>query len=201
MLGSGDRDPGWGKLVGTGRRRVVRDGSIKVVDMRAEIWGMGRVIKLRHPLSAVLPFVCLLAYGCGGGANTDFPPPANGDSARAAFPAEIGGNAVEIETLDLDAERYEGMRGKYGEAATILIVRAIDQEAMDAIIENDALPLLEGYSTRMSGRVNGKWGMRGSGGPGRIQGWQNQAWLFVVTGSSDPVFDELVEKFPYISKK
>jgi hypothetical protein len=150
-------------------------------------------------------FACLAAVflaSCGdGGYNTEFAPPAGDEKYGDIFPKEVGGVAAKIEPLSLDAARYEGAIASYGTGARVVIVQTKDEAALDEYVKGTAVPKLESYGSRSSGKMNGVWKFRGSGDKGRLYGWQNGSWVFAVEASNDTLFDEAVSKFPYISKK
>jgi len=152
----------------------------------------------------VLPCLALalaLSACGGGGYDTAIAPPTGEETYAATFPTEIGGTAAEISRLELDPALYGGATATYGSGASLTILRVQTEEAMDAYVNDRLLPRLESYSTRSSGKFNGAWSLRGKGKNGRLYGWQNRAWLFVIEAANDAIFDEAVEKHPYISKK
>ena len=117
------------------------------------------------------------------------------------FPTEVSGVAAKIEPLKLDPDRYKGASATYGPNAKVVILQTKDGDSMDTYVKNTAVPDLARYNNRSSGKINGVWKFRAHGDNGRIHGWQNGAWIFVVEASNDTLFDEVVSKFPYISKK
>ncbi len=145
--------------------------------------------------------LAFILTACGGGYNTDFPPPTGKEKLRELVPAEIGGVAVAAEKLELDAAEYFGTKSSYGTGASITIVQCKTQDGLDKYVKETVVPSLESYGTRSSGKFNGVWSLKASGKNGRVHGWQNQNWLFVISASSDALFDEVVDKFAYIDKK
>ncbi len=152
-----------------------------------------------------IPFLCVAAVllsSCGSSYHTAFPPPTGKEKYSDIIPAEIGGEAVRSEKLELDPASYNGARFTFGEKASILMVQSSSGEALDDYFEDSVVPLLEtGYSSKVSGKFNGVWSARASGSAGRIQGWQNGAYIFVIAAATDELFDEIVGKFDYIAKK
>lgn len=154
---------------------------------------------LRHSLS-ILPFALLLS-ACGDSYDTNLPPPKSEATFKEILPAEIGGEAVKGELLPLDKASYHGIKASYGTSASIIVLQCGTQEALDDYVKGTAVPLLEPFSTRASGKFNGVWSLKASGKNGRIRGWQNSNWFFLIETADDALFDEVVEKFPYIQKK
>ncbi len=153
--------------------------------------------------SILFPVIALavLLSSCGQSYNTAYPPPKNETTYKEILPEEIGGEAVSGEQLPLDPASYRGLKATYGTGASITVLQCKDQDAMDRYLKDTVVPSLEGYGSRSSGKFNGVWSVRGKGANGRIQGWQNQSWFFLIEASNDKLFDEAVEKFPYISRK
>ena len=152
-----------------------------------------------------VPFLCaaaVLLSSCGSSYNTAFPSPTGDEKYSDIIPAEIGGEKVRSEKLELDAATYNGARFTFGENASILMVQCSNQETLDTYFKESVVPQLEtGYSSKVSGKFNGFWSARAKGSSGRIQAWQNGAYVFVISASTDELFDEIVGKFPYIAKK
>lgn len=152
-----------------------------------------------------VPLLCAVAFllsSCGNSYNTAFPAPTGEEKYSDIIPADIGGEKVRSAKLELDAATYNGARFTYGESASILMVQCSSQETLDTYFKESVVPLLEtGYSSKVSGKFNGVWSARASGSSGRIQAWQNGAYIFAVSADSDELFDEIVGKFPYIAKK
>lgn len=151
--------------------------------------------------AAVLVLVLLLLLqACSSGYNTELPPPTGDETYAEVMPASIGGQAAEIQPLPLDKKRYHGARARYGTAASVEIVEVRSAADVDAYVGEHIKPRLDGYSNRVSGKFNGVWSLRGSGKSGRLQGWQNRNWLFVIEASNDQLFEEVVDRFTYISR-
>lgn len=139
---------------------------------------------------------------CGGGYKTEFPPPTGEEKYTDIVPGEVAGIPMEGKLLELNADQYHGATFTYGEKATLLMVQCANEELLDAYMKDSIVPQIdEGYSSRVSGKFNGRWSARASGASGRFQAWQNGAYLFVIKAANDEVFDEIVGKFPYIAKK
>ena len=155
-------------------------------------------MKFKHLL---LLLAALLISSCGGGYRTDFPPPTGKETYREILPADVGGAAVEVAQLQLDAGHYHGAKATYGAKASIVILEVKDQDSLDKYVNEMVKTELEKYNNRMSGKFNGVWSLRGTGNPGRIYGWQNRSWFFLIQAADDQLFDEVVSKLPYISKK
>jgi len=102
--------------------------------------------------------------------------------------------------VPLDEGRYHGVRARYGEVATVEIVQVHALGDVDGYIERHLAPRLERYRHRASGKVDDRWQSRASG-PGRLYGWQNGNWLFVIEATDDRLFDEAVDGFAYIRRK
>lgn len=143
----------------------------------------------------------LLITSCGGGYRTDFPPPTGKETYREILPADVGGASGQVAQLQLDAEHYHGAKATYGTNASITILQVKDQDSLDKYVNDTVKTELEKYNNRVSGKFNGVWSLRGSGTPGRIHGWQNKGWFFLIQAANDQLFDEVVSKLPYISKK
>lgn len=144
----------------------------------------------------------LLLSACGSNYNTQLPPPTGEEKYSEIVPAEIGGEVVRSEKLELEAGVYHGSRFTFGDKASIVMVQCTNQEAIDSYFKGTVVPQLdEGYGSKVSGKFNGVWSARASGNSGRIQAWQNGAYVFVIEAGTDELFEEIVEKFPYIAKK
>jgi hypothetical protein len=144
----------------------------------------------------------LLLSACGSSYNTQFPPPTGEEKYSEIVPAEIGGEAVRSEKLEREAGVYHGSRFAFGEKASIVMVQCSNQKAIDTYFKGTVVPQLEeGFGSKVSGKFNGVWSARASGSSGRIQAWQNDAYVFVIEAGTDELFEEIVEKFPYIAKK
>lgn len=152
-----------------------------------------------------IPLLCaaaLLLSSCGSSYNTAFPTPTGEEKYADIIPAEIGGEAVSSEKLELEEGVYHGSRFPFGDAASIVMIQCANQGALDTYFKDTVVPQLEtGYSSKVSGKFNGKWSARASGSAGRIQAWQNGSYIFVIEAESDELFDEIVENFSYIAKK
>ncbi len=143
----------------------------------------------------------LLLSACGGGYKTDFAPPTGEETYAETFPADIAGTPMKLEPLDLDPARYRGAVATYGPGVSLTIVQCADQEAVDAFVNDRLRPGLKRFSNRSSGKFNGFWSLRGRAGEERLHGWQNRNWLFVIEAPGEALFDEAVEKHPYIGKE
>jgi hypothetical protein len=134
------------------------------------------------------------------GYRTDFPPPTGTETYAQVLPASIGGEPMAIRPLQL-GERYRGARAEYGGAAAIEIVQVANQADLDRYVRSRVRPRLDVYGQRASGKVDGIWALSGRGDAGRLYGWQNQQWLFVIEARSDALFEEAVDRFAYISRR
>jgi len=134
------------------------------------------------------------------GYRTDVPPPTGKETYAQVMPASIGEEPMEIQPLPLDGDRLHGARARYGSRASIEIVQARSPDHLDAYVAEHVRPRLEGYESRASAKINGRWSLRGNGDDGRLYGWQNQNWLFVIEAASDELFDEAVDRFAYIRR-
>lgn len=164
---------------------------------------MKRYVK-RIVAGVVLPMlgISLLTLATrGDGYRTDLPPPTGKETYAQVMPASIGGESMEIEPLLLDGDRYHGARARYGQGATIEIVQANSVSDLDAYVVERVKARLDRYPNRASAKINGRWSLRGSGESGRLHGWQNRNWLFVIEAANDDLFDEVVDRFAYISRR
>lgn len=153
---------------------------------------------MRKVLLSLLIAFCLVS--CGGSAyRTDFAPPHS--SETDIFPQEIGGASAKVAPLDLGSLLYQAGTADYGGKARVTLVRAQNQGAMDDYVKTVAVPKLDGFPNRFSGRINGAWVFRGHGASGRLYGWQSGSCVFVIEAANDALFEEMVSKLPYISKK
>ncbi len=144
----------------------------------------------------------LLLTACGGSYNTEFAPPTGEEKYSDIVPSEISGEAMRAVRLELDPDTYHGARFEFGEKASILMIQSGNETALDAYFKETVVPQMEeGYGSKMSGKINGRWSARASGQSGRFKAWQNGAYIFVIKASTDEIFEEIVEKFPYIAKK
>lgn len=134
------------------------------------------------------------------GFRTDIAPPTGKETYAQVMPVSIGDEPVEIQPLPLDGDRYHGARARYGNRAAIDIVQARSPDLLDAYVADHLRPRLERYGTRASAKINGRWSLRGNGDSGRLFGWQNQNWLFVIEAANDQLFHEAVDRFAYISR-
>lgn len=160
------------------------------------------ITSLKKSVRVIVPVVVslLLLSACGSGYNTDVPPPTGKETYAEVMPPSIGGEVAEIQPLPLDKKRYHGARAKYGTAASLEIVEVRSPADLDSYVNEHIKPRLDGYSNRVSGKFNGVWSLRGSGKTGRLQGWQNRNWLFVIEASNDQLFEEVVDRFAFISR-
>lgn len=142
----------------------------------------------------------LVLQGCASGYNTDLPPPAGDETYADVMPDSIGGQAAVILPLPLDKNRYIGARARYGNAASVEIIKVRSVEDLDAYVKEHIKPRLDGYTNRVSGKFNGVWSLRGNDKFGRLQSWQNHNWLFLIEASSDESFEEVVDHFAYINR-
>ena len=156
---------------------------------------LGKTIKI--PLSTVL---CLLLGACASGYKTDFPPPNGKETYAEVMPPSLGGQAMAIEPLQLDAQHFHGARARYGDAVSVEIVEVRSAADLNAYVEQHIKPRLARYSNRVSGKFNGVWSLRGSGRSGRLHAWQNHNWMFVIEATDDALFEETVDHFAYISR-
>jgi hypothetical protein len=167
----------------------------------------GSIMKrwLRRVVGAVvLPMlgVSLFALATRDGEyRTDLPPPTGKETYAQVMPASIGDEPMEIQPLPLDADRFHGARARYGSGASIEIVQARLPDHLDAYVAEHLRPRLQTYEARASAKINGRWSLRGNGENGRLYGWQNQNWLFVIEAASDELFDEAVDRFAYIRRE
>ncbi|TVQ27751.1 MAG: hypothetical protein EA383_01920 [Spirochaetaceae bacterium] len=79
------------------------------------------------------------------------------------------------------------------------IVQTANDDVLSEYFRTEIRPMLEQYSTRSSGQVNGVWSARGSGNTGRLYAWQNQNWIFMIQADSNARFDAAVDAFRFIS--
>lgn len=149
----------------------------------------------------VLIVTLLLMNACTSSYNTDVPPPTGKEIYTQVMPTSVGGQAVEIQPLPLDKKRYHGARAQYGDAASVEIIEVRSPSDLDAYVTEHIKPRLAGYSNGVTGKINGKWSLRGSGKHGRLHAWQNHNWLFVIQASNDKFFDEVVDHFAYIRRR
>jgi len=159
-----------------------------------------KTIESTFPLFCAVPLSLALA-ACNSGYETRFPPPSGKETYAEVLPAAIGGHALQIEPIATEPQRWRGATARYGTAATIEIVQSRTLDDLDAYVDGHLKPRLQPYSTRVSGKVNGVWGLRGNGAHGRLHAWQNQAWLFTIEARNDDLFDEAVDQFAYIAKR
>jgi|GEM_PF-7026709 len=157
---------------------------------------MNTIIKLILTCSTVA-----LLTSCGDNYEINFPPPKPEVTYREILPVEVGGNPVKGQALSLDQKQYKGIMAVYGTDASLILVQCKDQDAMDSYVKNTVLPRLEDFGSRSSAKIKGVWGLKASGKMGRVYGWQNSNWLFIIQAANDKIFDEAVSKFAFISKK
>ena len=156
---------------------------------------------LKTAIACLLPILlCLNLGACGSGYNTDFPPPNGKETYAEVLPPSLGGEAMAIQPLQLDAKRFHGARAHYGDAVSVEIVEVRSAADLDAFVEENIKPRLASYSNRVSGKFNGVWSLRGRGASGRLHAWQNHNWLFVIEAANDGLFEEAVDRFAYISR-
>lgn len=144
----------------------------------------------------VAGIAALVMFAGGKNYNTDFPPPSVLE--EKTWPQSIGGETRQLQTLQFAQGAVKGGLARYGRRASIIIVSAKDQAALDAYVET-IRSRLDAYSSRSSGKLNGAWWVKGSGGRGRIYAWQKQNWFYSVEAANDALFDEVVEKFAFIA--
>lgn len=131
--------------------------------------------------------------------HTALPPPSGRETYRALLPERIGGEPAVIRTLR-DGNGVLGARAIYGMQASIDIVLAPRAADLDAFVHEHLLPRLTMYETRASSAHDGAWALRGRGRAGRLLGWQNHRWLFVIEARSEAAFDEAVDRFAFIER-
>ncbi len=131
---------------------------------------------------------------------TNLPPPSGRETYRELLPALIGGEPPTIRTLP-PGSGLVGARAVYGMHASIDIVLATRASDLDAFVREHVRARLEAYETRSSGKIDGIWKLRGHGRAGRLHGWQNRLWLFVIEARDDALFDEVVDRFAFVERK
>jgi hypothetical protein len=131
--------------------------------------------------------------------NTVLQPPSGRETYRELLPGQIGGEPAVIRTLP-DGNGVLGARAIYGTQASIDIVLAPRASDLDAFVREHLLPRLAAYETRASGAHDGTWALYGRGSAGRLHGWQNHAWLFVIEARSETLFNEAVDRFAFIER-
>ncbi len=131
--------------------------------------------------------------------NTALPPPSGRETYRDLLPERIGGEPAVIRTLP-DDTAVLGARAIYGTQVSIDVVLAPSAADLDAFVREYLLPRLAAYGTRASGTHDGVWTLRGRSRAGRLYGWQNDRWLFVIEARSEALFDEAVDRFAFIER-
>ena len=131
--------------------------------------------------------------------DTRVPPPSGHETYRELLPERIGGEAAVIRALPF-AHGVLGASASYGFDASIDIVLATQAADLDAFVKDHVATRLEHYEDRASGKVDGAWSLHGHGRDGRLYGWQNHRWLFVIEARTEAVFDEVVDRFAFIER-
>ena len=142
----------------------------------------------------------LSLHACSSGYDTDLPPPTGKETYAEVMPASIAGQAAVIQQLPLDKKHYNGALARYGNVASVEVVEVRSAADLDAYVNEHIKPRLDGYSSRVSGKFNDVWSLRGSGKSGRLHSWQNGHWLFLIEATSDESFEEVVDHFAYIKR-
>ena len=150
-----------------------------------------------------LLFLTIFAVNCGSPYNTEFPAPDPNKKLKDIYPQKINNVDYEPELLDFSKTEYPansiyGSIARYGNSS-IQILQFENDEILGDYFKNVIVKSLENYSTKFSGNINGKWSARGSN-PGKLVAWQSQNWAFIITAETEEILDEIIEKFPYISK-
>lgn len=133
--------------------------------------------------------------------NIDLPAPTGRETYAQVMPASIGGQARTIRPLSEDPAGIHGVRAEYGSVAAIEIWQAESEQTLDVHVDTHVRERLAAYSSRDSGKVNGRWRLNGSGNQGRFFSWQNEIWLFVIETRNQRLFDEIVDKFAFIARR
>lgn len=134
--------------------------------------------------------------------DTRVPVPSGRETYAEVTPVTVAGIERDFESWPGRHANIHGARVRYGDVARIDIARLPSPEVLDQFVRAEIEPRLQGYSRQDSDRGPSGWRLRGSNAHGaRLYGWQNQDWLFVIEAISQPVFDEVVDKFTYIRRR
>lgn len=151
--------------------------------------------------SLVFVAVLLFAVGCGGGYNTNFPPPDPNQSVEQTFPEKIGELPRTITRMNLPPQVI-GFEARYGNGDIVIqLMQAKDNEEADQFFKQTIVPTFDALPTHSRGQVNGKWTASGKDKDGRIwYGWVNQNWSFVLNASNKDNFEKILGNFKFIAK-
>lgn len=134
--------------------------------------------------------------------DTYVPVPTGRETYAEVTPVTVAGIEREFEALPGRNGGIRGTRIRYGDAARIDIARLPSQALLDRYVIDEVEPRLVRYERRTSDHGAGGWRIEGSDAAGgRLYGWQNQNWLFVIEAVSQTAFDEVVDQFTYIRRR
>lgn len=162
---------------------------------------MNRIVKWTVGFLAapIVLAIVVSALSHRDGLVTDLPPPTGKETYGQVMPASIGGEPAVIRPLQI-GESLHGARAEYGTGATIEIIQATALADLDGFVDRELKPRLDAYESRVSGKFDGVWSVRGQGRTGRLYGWQNRQWLFVIEARTQALFDEVVDRFAFIER-
>ncbi len=133
----------------------------------------------------------------------NLPPPSGQETYAEVLPGRIAGIDAAISAWPSEDGKVRGARARYGDRATVEIVRSEGAEALDKHVQAQVQPRLSGYKRNTGGKKAGRWRLCGHQiqGGGRLYAWQSGDWMFVIEAASDEVFDEVVDRFAYIRRR
>lgn len=152
-------------------------------------------------LSALLAGAVLAVPACTGrgGYDTALPPPSGDEPVARALPLRIGGEVRRIEPLAAADGVVRGVRARYGALATVELLRAEDPALRMAWFEAAVRPRLARLGVVGSGVADGRWQAMATDGP-RLLAWRNRDWLFLIEASDAWLFDEVVDRLPWVAR-
>ena len=131
----------------------------------------------------------------------DVAPPHGRETYAEVLPATIAGYPRALRVIATGSPDVHGARADYGGRVVIDVVHAPSPGALDAFVRRSLEPRLAGYERRSSSHASGTWELQGHGGDGRLHGWQNRDWLFVIEATDDEAFEEAVDRFAFIRRE
>lgn len=133
--------------------------------------------------------------------DTRLPPPTGRETYAEVTPVAVAGAERAFEPIAGLGDGAQGARVRYGDKALLEIARLPSQHAIDRYVATELQPRLQRYEWHDSHRAIDGWQFRADGAIGRLYGWQNQDWLFVIEAVSEAVLNEIVDQFAYIRRR
>ena len=141
----------------------------------------------------------LFVTSCGGGYNTEFPPPSEKAKLDEVFPMNIEGLEADIQPIK-DTEGAVSYKASYGENIIISVMQFKNKKEADEFFKSEIVPVFDKMSSHSRAQVNGKWFAKGTDGSTEHYSWVNNNWIFGMYGKDKKHFANAVKAFKYISE-